>query len=177
MFALSPRWVSRLRGTANIRGLKRAMLEQPWSQAVKASAPSLCASKSEGESRLQPITCAADCGDASAFLQGGNCTRCACRACAHCRCTDMLGREMAPGVCSREHALRKDLKLGHFRSARECSHACNHVILGRAPPGGRPLVDEVAGQSIAQDPLRPDLWRCHLCRNCRLMNSHIPPLS
>eukprot|EP00908_Phaeocystis_cordata_P003648 Transcript_14011.p1 GENE.Transcript_14011~~Transcript_14011.p1 ORF type:complete len:622 (-),score=22.90 Transcript_14011:528-2393(-) len=122
--------------------VKRAMLKQPWSQAVKASAPSLCASKSEGESRLQPITCAADCGDASAFLQGGNCTRCACRACAHCRCTDMLGREMAPGVCSREHALRKDLKLGHFRSARECSQACNHVILGRAPPGGRPLVDE-----------------------------------
>ena len=33
---------------------------------------------------------------------------------------------------------------------------------------------EVDGQPVAQDPLRPDLWRCQLCRNCRLMNTHIP---
>ena len=32
-------------------------------------------------------------------------------------------------------------------------------------------------QSVAQDALRPDLWRCNLCRNCPVMNSHIPAVS
>ena len=32
-------------------------------------------------------------------------------------------------------------------------------------------------QSIAQDPLRMDLWRCHLSRNCQVMNSHMPVVS
>ena len=39
------------------------------------------------------------------------------------------------------------------------------------------LVTEASGQAIAQDALRPDLWRCHLVRNCRLMNSHMPGVS
>ena len=41
----------------------------------------------------------------------------------------------------------------------------------------RDLVLEPPKQSIAQDPLRPDLWRCNLCRNCPLMNSHMPPVT
>ena len=38
----------------------------------------------------------------------------------------------------------------------------------------RDLVCEPCEQSVAQDALRPDLWRCNLCRNCPLMNSHAP---
>jgi len=30
---------------------------------------------------------------------------------------------------------------------------------------------------VAQDPLRPDLWRCNLCRNCPVMHPHIPAVS
>ena len=41
----------------------------------------------------------------------------------------------------------------------------------------RDLVCEPCEQSIAQDPLRTDLWRCHLCRNDGLMNSHMPAVS
>ena len=41
----------------------------------------------------------------------------------------------------------------------------------------RDLVCEPCEQSIAQDPLRTDLWRCHLCRNDPLMNSHMPAVS
>ena len=95
----------------------------------------LCASKWAGESRLQPIGCAADCGDGSSFTRGGNCTRCSCRACAHCSCTDMLGREMAPGVCSKERARHKDVLLGHYDSASQCSHACNNHMQGAANLG------------------------------------------
>ena len=36
------------------------------------------------------------------------------------------------------------------------------------------LVCEPCDQSVAQDALRPDLWRCNLCRKCPLMNSHMP---
>ena len=32
-------------------------------------------------------------------------------------------------------------------------------------------------QSVAQDALRPDLWRCNLCRNCPVMNGHMPAVS
>ena len=39
------------------------------------------------------------------------------------------------------------------------------------------VVPKVEDQSVAQDALRPDLWRCHLRRNCPLMNSHMPPVS
>lgn len=39
------------------------------------------------------------------------------------------------------------------------------------------LVPDCHSQSIAQDALRPDLWRCHLLRNCHLMNAHIPAVS
>ena len=39
------------------------------------------------------------------------------------------------------------------------------------------LVCHASEQSIAQDPLRPDLWRCNLCRNCRCMNCHMPAVS
>ena len=95
----------------------------------------LCASKWTGESRLQPIGCAADCGDGSSFTRGGNCTRCRCRACAHCSCTDMLGREMAPGVCAKERERHKDVLLGHFHSASQCSHACNNLMQGPANLG------------------------------------------
>jgi hypothetical protein len=38
----------------------------------------------------------------------------------------------------------------------------------------RDLVCEPCEQSVAQDALRPDLWRCNLRRNCPLMNSHSP---
>ena len=39
------------------------------------------------------------------------------------------------------------------------------------------MVCQPCDQSVAQDALRPDLWRCNLCRNCRVMNSHIPAVS
>ena len=39
------------------------------------------------------------------------------------------------------------------------------------------MVCQPCDQSIAQDALRPDLWRCNLCRNCQVMNTHIPAIS
>ena len=41
----------------------------------------------------------------------------------------------------------------------------------------RDYVFEKADQSIAQDPLRKDLWQCHLCRDCRIMDPHMPAVS
>ena len=41
----------------------------------------------------------------------------------------------------------------------------------------RDLVSQPSDQSVAQDPMRKELWRCHLCRNYTLMNSHMPPVS
>ena len=38
----------------------------------------------------------------------------------------------------------------------------------------RDLVCQPCEQSVAQDALRPDLWRVNLCRNCQLMNPHMP---
>ena len=38
----------------------------------------------------------------------------------------------------------------------------------------RDVVCEPCDRSVAQDALRPDLWRCNLCRNCPVMNSHMP---
>ena len=38
----------------------------------------------------------------------------------------------------------------------------------------RDLVCSPCDRSVAQDALRPDLWRVNLCRNCQLMNPHIP---
>ena len=39
------------------------------------------------------------------------------------------------------------------------------------------MVCQPCDQSVAQDGIRPDLWRVNLCRNCRLMNSHMPAVS
>ena len=41
----------------------------------------------------------------------------------------------------------------------------------------RDLVLNPDEQSVAQDALRPDLWRVGLCRNCQLMNCHMPLVS
>ena len=41
----------------------------------------------------------------------------------------------------------------------------------------REVVSQHCDQSIAQDPMRKDLWRCHLCRNYTLMNCHMQPVS
>ena len=41
----------------------------------------------------------------------------------------------------------------------------------------RDLVTEPCEQSVAQDALRSDLWRCNLCRNDRLVNNHMPVVS
>ena len=38
----------------------------------------------------------------------------------------------------------------------------------------RELVCEPCDQAVAQDEMRSDLWRCNLCRNCPVMNSHMP---
>ena len=38
----------------------------------------------------------------------------------------------------------------------------------------RDLVCEPCDRSVAQDTMRPDLWRVNLCRNCQVMNPHIP---
>ena len=39
------------------------------------------------------------------------------------------------------------------------------------------LVCSPCDQSIAQDALRPELWRCNLLRNCPVMNPHMPIVS
>ena len=36
------------------------------------------------------------------------------------------------------------------------------------------LVREPCARSVAQDVMRPDLWRVNLCRNCQVMNPHMP---
>jgi len=41
----------------------------------------------------------------------------------------------------------------------------------------RELVGEPCDRSVAQDALRPELWRVNLCRNCQVMNPHIPLVS
>ena len=41
----------------------------------------------------------------------------------------------------------------------------------------RDLVLEPQEQTVAQDALRPDLWRVNLCRNCQLTNPHMPLLA
>ena len=38
----------------------------------------------------------------------------------------------------------------------------------------RELVCEPRDTSVAQAALRPDLWRVDLCRNCQVINPHIP---
>ena len=38
----------------------------------------------------------------------------------------------------------------------------------------RELVREPSDRSVAQDALKSDLWRVNLCRNCQLMNPHMP---
>ena len=51
----------------------------------------------------------------------------------------------------------------------------NMVYCGNGYP--KDLVCQPCEQSIAQDALRPDLWRCNLCRNCKHMNTHMPAVS
>ena len=41
----------------------------------------------------------------------------------------------------------------------------------------REPVLQLEDRSVAQDSLRPELWRCNLCRNCKLTNSHMPGVS
>ena len=41
----------------------------------------------------------------------------------------------------------------------------------------RDLVCEICAENIGQDAIRPDLWRCNFCRNCPVMNIHVPLLS
>ena len=38
----------------------------------------------------------------------------------------------------------------------------------------REMVHDPCDRSVAQDALRPDLWRVNLCRNCQLINPHMP---
>ena len=38
----------------------------------------------------------------------------------------------------------------------------------------RDLVQQPRERSVAQDVVRNDLWRVNLCRNCQLMNPHMP---
>ena len=38
----------------------------------------------------------------------------------------------------------------------------------------RDLVRQPCDRSVAQDAIRPDLWRVNLCRNCQLTNPHMP---
>ena len=37
----------------------------------------------------------------------------------------------------------------------------------------RDVVSQISDQNIAQDAVRKELWRCHLCRNYTLMNCHL----
>ena len=38
----------------------------------------------------------------------------------------------------------------------------------------RDMVQQPHERSVAQDVVRNDLWRVNLCRNCQLMNPHMP---
>ena len=38
----------------------------------------------------------------------------------------------------------------------------------------RELVCEPCDRSVAQDAMRPELWRVNLCRNCQVVNPHMP---
>ena len=59
--------------------------------------------------------------------------------------------------------------------ARLLKGTSNMFYCGNGYP--KDLVCQPCGQSVAQDALRPDLWRCNLRRNCRAMNSHLPAAS
>jgi len=59
--------------------------------------------------------------------------------------------------------------------ARVLKGTTNMVYCGNGYP--KDLVCQPCEQSIAQDALRPDLWRCNLCRNCKHMNTHMPAVS
>ena len=56
--------------------------------------------------------------------------------------------------------------------ARVMKGTTNMIYCANGYP--RDKVSQQCETSIAQDPMRKDLWRCHLCRNDPLMNSHMP---
>ena len=56
--------------------------------------------------------------------------------------------------------------------ARVMKGTTNMIYCANGYP--RDKVRQQCETSIAQDPMRKDLWRCHLCRNDPLMNSHMP---
>ena len=56
--------------------------------------------------------------------------------------------------------------------ARVLKGTNNMIYCAKGYP--RDKVRQQCETSIAQDPMRKDLWRCHLCRNDPLMNSHMP---
>ena len=83
------------------------------------------------------------------------------------------------------------------QSVGDASHACDGIEVARAAdgaavspellaamgfPGQRGDLIDYAEQrpginldrSVSQDALRPDLWRVSLCRNCQVMNPHMP---
>ena len=66
--------------------------------------------------------------------------------------------------------------LGPPNPAQPCAHllkgTLNMWYCGNGYP--RDLVCQPCDRSVAQDALRPDLWRVSLCRNCQLMNPHMP---
>ena len=100
----------------------------------------------------------------------------------------LLGEDQAEA--RREHYMRM-VRLEHLHDYHHPDplgppnpcQACAKLLKGSGNmyycSNGMPkdLVLDRSQQSISQDPLRMDLWRCHLSRNCRLMNSHMPVVS
>ena len=66
--------------------------------------------------------------------------------------------------------------LGPPNPAQPCAQLLKGTInmwyCGNGYP--RELVQEPGDRSVAQDAIRPDLWRVNLCRNCQMTNPHIP---
>ena len=90
----------------------------------------------------------------------------------------------------REHYMRM-VRLEHMRvfhhqdplGPAHPSQPCARLLKGTSnmPYSGngypKDMVCQPGNHSVAQDALRPDLWRCNLSRNCGTMNSHIPAVS
>ena len=77
------------------------------------------------------------------------------------------------------HSFHYPDPLGHPNPSQPCAKLLKGTLNMWYCANGYPrdLVPSLDEQAISQDPLRTDLWRCQLCRNCQLMNCHIPAVA
>lgn len=116
---------------------------------------------------------------------------------------DSLGSEQHPAaldLTSLQHLLKSENAHSRFQYYRRCvqkehlhdfhypdpvgppanSQPCAQLMKGTLNmwycKNGYPrqLVCEVCQENISQDALRPELWRVNMCRNCPVINPHMP---